>query len=240
VLLVAGVRLRHAAAIAAPGALVGVLVGLTRAHAQKRLAGFLNPDADPLGINYQIHQALIALGSGGPTGLGLGDSKQKLFFLPDDHTDFILAIIGEELGLVGTLLVLALFAALVVFGVRIALRARDREGFLLALGVTATIGLQAAMNVAVVTASMPNKGISLPFVSFGGSSLVVAMTGVGVLLNIASGASGLGIQASGGDEATTALLPAAADRIATGSARVNPEARGPRPEALPLGASHAS
>ncbi|HVY61973.1 MAG TPA: putative lipid II flippase FtsW [Planctomycetota bacterium] len=186
ILLVAGVRLKHMFALGTPAAIVGILGGLTRHHAQNRLKGFLNPEADPLGVNYQIRQALIALGSGGPTGLGLGDSKQKLFFLPDDHTDFILAIIGEELGLVGTLCVLALFAALVVFGIRVAIRAKDREGFLLALGVTAIIGLQAAMNVAVVTASMPNKGISLPFISFGGSSLVVAMAGVGLLLNVAS------------------------------------------------------
>jgi len=186
-LLVAGVRLTHAGLLALPAAAATALYAAARfTHVQTRLTVFMNPDADPMGKGYQIRQALIALGSGGPLGLGLGDSKQKLFFLPDDHTDFILAIVGEETGLVGTLAIVALFAALVVHGYRIALKAQDREGFLLAFGITTVIGLQAAMNIAVVTASMPTKGISLPFVSFGGSSLLVAMTEIGILLNVAS------------------------------------------------------
>lgn len=186
VLLVAGVRLTHAALVAVPSAgALGLYAATHFEHVRTRIEVFLHPEADPLGKGYQINQALIALGSGGLRGLGLGESRQKLFFLPDDHTDFILAIVGEELGLVGTLLVLALFAALVVYGVRVAWRAPDRAGFLLAFGVTTMIGLQAAMNIAVVTASMPTKGISLPFVSFGGSSLLIAASAVGVLLNIA-------------------------------------------------------
>jgi cell division protein FtsW len=185
-LLVAGVRIGHAALLAAPAAALVALYAAARfTHVQTRLAVFLDPDADPQGKGYQIRQALIALGSGGPAGLGLGGSKQKLFFLPDDHTDFILAIVGEELGLFGTLAVVLLFGALVVHGYRIALAASEREGFLLAFGITTLLGLQAAINLAVVTASMPTKGISLPFVSFGGSSLLVAMTEVGVLLSIA-------------------------------------------------------
>ncbi len=193
VLLVGGVRLAHAAVLALPAvAAAGLYAAARFTHVQTRLFVFLNPDADPLGKGYQIRQTLIALGSGGPLGFGLGDSKQKLFFLPEDHTDFILAILGEEMGFVGTLAIVALFAGFVVTGVRIALAAPDRRGFLLALGVTVLIGLQAAMNVAVVTASMPTKGISLPFVSFGGSSLLFAMTGVGLLLNVASGGSGTG------------------------------------------------
>jgi cell division protein FtsW len=190
-LLVAGMRIAHLALMAAPLALGAVAYAATRfQHVQTRLSVFMNPDADPQGKGYQIRQALIALGSGGPTGLGLGDSKQKLFFLPDDHTDFIFSILGEELGLVGTLAVTALFAAFVVFGFRIALNAKHREGFLVAVGVTTVIGLQAAFNIAVVTATVPTKGISLPFVSFGGSSLLCAMTGVGMLLNVAQQSAG--------------------------------------------------
>jgi cell division protein FtsW len=185
-LLVAGVRLGHAALLGVPAIGAVALYAATHAeHVRTRIQVFLDPGADPLGKGFQINQALIALGSGGPLGFGLGESRQKLFFLPDDHTDFILAIVGEELGLFGTLLVAALFAAFVVYGIRIALRARDRLGFLVGFGVTTMIGLQAAMNIAVVTASMPTKGISLPFVSFGGSSLLIAASAVGVLLNIA-------------------------------------------------------
>lgn len=189
-LLVAGVRLAHAALFSLPAAgIVALYATLRFEHVKARISVFLDPEADPEGKGYQIRQALIALGSGGPTGLGLGDSKQKLFFLPDDHTDFILAILGEEMGLAGTLAVVALFAALVVYGVKIALRAADREGFLVAVGITCWLGFQAAMNIAVVTASMPTKGISLPFVSYGGSSLIFAMAAVGMLLSVASGPS---------------------------------------------------
>ncbi len=185
-LLVAGVRLSHALLVGVPVVGVGAIYALARLdHVRARIAVFLDPAADPLGKGYQIQQSLIALGSGGAIGAGLGESRQKLFFLPDDHTDFILAIVGEELGLLGTLAVLALFAGLIVAGMRIAARAPDRPGFLLAVGITTTIGLQAAINMAVVTASMPTKGIPLPFVSYGGSSLVVGMFQIGVLLSVA-------------------------------------------------------
>jgi cell division protein FtsW len=210
-LLTAGVRLVHALALGLP-ALAGVgLYALTHAeHVRTRIEVFLNPDADPLGKGFQIHQALIALGSGGPFGLGIGESRQKLFFLPDDHTDFILAIVGEELGLAGTLLVVLLFAAFIVYGIRIALRARDRLGFLIAFGVTAMVGLQGVMNIAVVTASMPTKGISLPFVSFGGSSLLIAMSGVGLLLSVARRAAA----AEGAEEPAPRRMSAAEAALA--------------------------
>ena len=205
-LLVAGVRLREALAVGIVALPLFAFYAAARfEHVKTRISVFLNPDADPMGKGYQIRQALIALGSGGPTGLGLGESKQKLFFLPDDHTDFILAILGEEAGLVGTLVVLALFAGLVVTGYRIALQARDRQGFLLAFGITTIVGLQAAMNMAVVTASMPTKGISLPFVSFGGSSLLVAMSGIGLLLSVASRAAHG--EPDAGPEAPSASVP---------------------------------
>jgi cell division protein FtsW len=189
ILLVGGVRLHHAGLLGLPAVALGAIYAAARFdHVRTRIQVFLDPMADPLGKGFQIRQALIALGSGGPVGAGIGESRQKLFFLPDDHTDFILAIVGEEMGLVGTLLVVALFAAFVLVGLRIAFRAPDRLGFLVGLGVTAMIGLQGAMNVAVVTASMPTKGISLPFVSYGGSSLLVAMAAVGMLLNVAMAA----------------------------------------------------
>ncbi|RME77014.1 MAG: cell division protein FtsW [Planctomycetota bacterium] len=192
VLLLAGaIPLRHLFVVGLPASLAALAYGLTRLeHVRARLRVFLDPAGDVLGKGYQVHQSLIALGSGGLTGLGLGRSRQKLYFLPDDHTDFILAIIGEELGLIGTLVVLALFVALVGFGVRIALRAPDLEGRLVALGLTTAIGLQACMNIAVVTASMPTKGISLPFVSYGGSALVVTLGAVGLLLNVAAQSRG--------------------------------------------------
>ncbi|GIW72911.1 MAG: cell division protein FtsW [Planctomycetota bacterium] len=185
-LLAGGIPFSHLVLIAVPAALAGLGYALARLeHVRARLAAFLDPASMALEGGYQAHQSLIALGSGGPWGLGLGRSLQKLYFLPDDHTDFILAIVGEELGLVGTLGVLALFAALVWLGSRIARQAPDAEGALVALGLTAALGLQAAMNIAVVTASMPTKGISLPFVSYGGSALLVAMVAVGILMNIA-------------------------------------------------------
>lgn len=186
-LLVAGVKLGHAALVGLPAiGAAGLYAALHFDHVRTRIEVFLDPHADPLGKGWQIQQSLIAIGSGGALGRGIGESRQKLFFLPDDHTDFILAIVGEEMGLLGTLLVLGLFAVLIVSGIRIAARAQDRLGFLLAFGVTAMIGLQAVMNIAVVTASMPTKGISLPFVSYGGSSLLMFMAAVGLLLNVAA------------------------------------------------------
>lgn len=150
-----------------------------------RLLAFLDPWKYYKGVGYQLCQSLVALGTGGATGVGLGESRQKLGFLPEAVNDFILAIIGEEFGLIGTLVVLGLFVALVCLGMRVAARARDRLGFLIASGVTLTIGLQALLNLAVVTGSAPTKGISLPFVSFGGSALFFLMCSVGLLLSVA-------------------------------------------------------
>ncbi len=136
---------------------------------------------------YQVHQGLIALGSGGLTGRGLGAGRQKLFFLPEARTDFILPVVGEELGFIGTAAVVVLFGLIVACGLRIALGAarRDRFGFLLTFGLVFWVGLQAAGNVAVVTASVPTKGIALPFISLGGSSLVVLCTAVGLVYAVA-------------------------------------------------------
>jgi cell division protein FtsW len=152
---------------------------------QERLLAFLDPWKYYQGAGYQLCQALISLGSGGSTGVGLGQSHQKLGFLPQAVHDFIFAIIGEELGVIGTLLVVALFVLFVWYGMKVARRAPDLLGFLIASGVTMTIGMQALINMAVVTGLVPTKGISLPFVSYGGSSVVLLMCSVGVLLNVA-------------------------------------------------------
>jgi cell division protein FtsW len=137
------------------------------------------------GVGYQAYQAMIALGSGGWTGLGLGNGRQKLGFVPEDHTDFILSIIGEELGLIATLFILLAFVIIVICGIYIALNARDPFGFLLGSGVTLLIGLQAAINIGVVTSALPNKGLPLPFISYGGSNLMAMLTCVGILFSIA-------------------------------------------------------
>jgi cell division protein FtsW len=174
----------------ASGILGGATFTLLITRSEYRLAritSFLNPTGDHLGGNYQVRQILIALGSGGITGLGLGDSRQKFGYIPASHTDGIFAILGEELGLIGCLAVIALFAFLAYRGFRVALAAPDAFGTVLAAGITCSLVLQALINMAVVTALAPITGIPLPFISFGGSSLVVSMTAVGFLLAISRG-----------------------------------------------------
>ncbi|HYA98343.1 MAG TPA: putative lipid II flippase FtsW [Methylomirabilota bacterium] len=149
-----------------------------------RILGFLHPEQDPQGKGFQLLQSLIAVGSGGFTGVGFMESKQKLFYLPEAHTDFIFAVICEELGFVGAAIVIALFAVYGWRGMRAALAAPDRFGRLLALGITAMVLSQALINFAVVLGMVPTKGIPLPFVSYGGSSLLVMLLATGVLLNI--------------------------------------------------------
>ncbi len=177
-LYVAGTRsswVLAAIMVAAPLAWSQIVgVGYRRA----RVESFLSGD------DYQVEQGLIAIGSGGPFGLGLGNGRQKLGFLPENHTDFILATIGEELGVIGILTVVSLYGLLVWRGLVIARTAADRFGTYLAIGLSALFGLQALINMAVVLALMPAKGITLPFVSYGGSSLLVSMAAVGVLLSI--------------------------------------------------------
>lgn len=187
VLLAGGVPLRHLLLVGTPGVLVlGVFAARKLAYIGNRINAFLDPTSDPGGVAYQTRQAVIAIGSGGPFGVGLGASQQKLLFLPDVHTDFIFACIGEELGFVGGCLVLLAFACLIVQGMRAVDRARDDFGFLVGLGVTLTLGIQSVLNVAVATASVPPKGIALPFVSFGGSSMLGACAAAGLLAKIAA------------------------------------------------------
>jgi len=186
-LFVAGVRLRYALPALLVLAPVGAICAYSRLdYIQGRIAEFLSATPDPLGRGYQITQAMIAQGSGGMFGTGLGQGHAKLFFLPEEHNDFIFALIGEELGLLGALAVLACFALFVWQGWLVARRAPDLLGSLIALGATLLVGLQAAINIAVVTRSMPTKGISLPLVSYGGSSLVFTLFAIGLLLNVAA------------------------------------------------------
>jgi cell division protein FtsW len=167
--------------LACPAFYFGVMCVPFRAG---RLKAFLNPDSDPLGSGWNILQSLIAVGSGGIFGLGLGASRQKRFFLPEAHSDFIFAVIGEEIGLIGTILVTAAFVVFLYRGLKITFRAPDRFGFYLGFGITLMVVLQAFINLSMVLAMIPTKGIALPFISQGGSSLVLNLVSTGVLLNI--------------------------------------------------------
>ncbi|KPJ58258.1 MAG: hypothetical protein AMS15_08825 [Planctomycetes bacterium DG_23] len=182
---VAGVRFSYLLGFGALSASLTYIILWPRFdYWQGRIQSFLNPWEDPQGGGYQIIQSLIALGRGGLGGVGFGASQQKLFFLPAARTDFLLAILGEEMGFLGTAFIVLLYTIFLYAGMSIARKAQDFFGFLLAFGFTFGIGLQAAINIAVVTASVPTKGLSLPFVSFGGSSLLFSMLSAGILLNI--------------------------------------------------------
>ncbi|MGO8703638.1 MAG: putative lipid II flippase FtsW [Candidatus Brocadiia bacterium] len=186
VVLVAGAPVWPMAAASSAG-IAGAAALVWRSPVrQARVLAFLDPAQHLDGAGYQLMHSLIALGSGGLLGRGLGASGQKLFFLPEPETDFIFAVIGEELGLIGALAVIFLFTLILWQGMKIASRARDSFGRLLAFGITALIVFQALIHIAVVTASMPTKGIVLPLVSSGGSSIVVTLAAIGILLNIAS------------------------------------------------------
>ena len=150
-----------------------------------RLTTYLNPWKDPSGAGYHIIQSWIALGSGGLIGLGVGSSKQKLFFLPESSSDFIFTIIGEEFGFLGVMVIISLFSLLIWQGLKIVHAAKDVFGFFLGLGITIMFGLQAIINIAVVSGNAPTKGIPLPFISSGGSSLLFSMIGIGILINVA-------------------------------------------------------
>jgi cell division protein FtsW len=185
ILFVGGIRMRHMAAVLGSGVVAGTFLAIVEPYRRARLMSFIDPFDHYKEGGYQVAQSLIALGSGGWTGVGLGAGRAKWMFLPNAHTDFIFAIIGEELGLVGCALVLVLFGALAVLGVRTTLRAPDRFGSLLAAGITGWIVGQAIINVGAVTGALPVTGVPLPFVSFGGSALLFTMCATGVLLNVA-------------------------------------------------------
>ena len=184
-LFVGGAKLRHFLALVTPAVALVVVMILAEPYRLKRLMAFLDPWASPLGEGYQLIQSYYALGAGGFFGVGLFNSRQKYLFLPFAESDFIFAIIGEELGWVGCVMVLAVFCEVIVCGVRIAVQAERRFDTYLSLGVVSVIAVQTLLNIAVVTGSIPPTGLPLPFVSFGGSSLVVFMSAVGLLLNVA-------------------------------------------------------
>jgi cell division protein FtsW len=184
-LFVGGVRLWHVGLLAAGLVPVAAYEVLHKTYRSVRILGFLHPDLDPLGINHQLRQSFIAFGSGGFWGVGLGESQQKMFFLPAAHTDFIFAVVGEELGLAGALLVLGLFAVVAWRGFRIAVRHPDEFASLLAFGTTLLLVLQGTINVAVVLGLLPTKGLALPFISYGGSAMIAALAEAGVLVALA-------------------------------------------------------
>jgi cell division protein FtsW len=184
VLFAGGIPLRIMVSLLGALSAAALALGLHASYRRARLLSFINPWKDAGNTGYQSVQSLVGLGTGRLTGVGLGESRAKWGFLPNAHTDFIFAIIGEELGLFGSLLVVSLFAAFAALGVRAALRAPDRFGSLLAVGITAWVVGQAVLNIGTVIGLLPITGVPLPLVSFGGSSLVITMAAIGVLVNV--------------------------------------------------------
>lgn len=183
-LFVAGAKIGYIAMFGVIGSGLATWAVMTSAYRMSRVRAFLDPEHDPFGAGYQIKQSLTAIGSGGLFGKGLGLGHAKLGYVPELWNDFIATAIGEELGLVGLFLVALLFVALIWRGVRIAFGARDYFGTYLAFGLSTLFGMQAAINLSVVTGLLPNKGLTLPFISYGGSSMIISLFTVGVLLNI--------------------------------------------------------
>ena len=185
-LFLSGVKLRYIASLLVLA--IPIIIKLAmEPYRLRRITSFLNPWDDAQGSGFQLVQSFIALGSGGLTGVGLGSSKQKLAYLPESHTDFIFSIIGEEFGLIGVIVVIALFLVLFIKGVSIANKAKDGFVYYLAIGLSLMVSLQALINFAVATGLVPTKGLPLPFISYGGSSLLVNMAAIGILLNISKG-----------------------------------------------------
>ena len=184
-LFVAGTRLSHLAGVILLSLPVLYILIFSVPYRRTRIMTFLNPWLDPKGSGFQIVQSNIALGSGGFFGIGLGHSKQKLFYLPAAYTDFIFSIIGEELGLLGTLGICILFINLLIQGIKVSKNAHDMFGHYLSLGIIIMISLKAVINIGVATGFFPTKGLPLPFISYGGSSLIFDMVGIGLILNIA-------------------------------------------------------
>jgi cell division protein FtsW len=185
-LFLSGIRLRYLVSLMVL-AIPFVLKLTMEPYRLRRITSFLNPWEDPRGSGFQLVQSFIALGSGGLTGVGIGSSKQKLSYLPESHTDFIFSIIGEEFGFIGVSVIIVLFLILFIKGISAANKARDGFVYYLATGISLMISLQALINFAVATGMVPTKGLPLPFISYGGSSLLVNMAAVGILLNISKG-----------------------------------------------------
>jgi cell division protein FtsW len=183
-IFVAGLRWRYLLGFAGLGTVGFAVAVLIEPYRVARISSFLDPWSDPFDKGYQLCQSLIAFGNGGMTGLGLGGGGQRALFLPAPHTDFIFSVVGEDLGLIGCGSVLAAFLLLFWRGMRAAMRAPDRFGFYLAMGITCMLVLQSLINMGVCLGLLPTKGLPLPFISYGGSSLLVSMTAMGLLLNV--------------------------------------------------------
>ncbi len=164
---------------------------LTESYRLRRIKAFLDPWKDPTDAGFQIIQSWLAFGNGGIVGQGLGEGKQKMFYLPEAHTDFIMSVVGEELGLIGVLVIAAMFFLLVQRSIRVALQAEDNFGRFLAFGIATLLGIEAFVNIGVVTGLLPTKGLALPFISYGGSSLIITLFAVGILLNVSSRVRGM-------------------------------------------------
>src|SRR5918992_2795018 len=214
-LFVAGAPFRYMAPILSASIALTAAAAFSEPYRRARVLAFLNPWADPYNTGYQTIQSLVAMGSGGWFGVGLGASRQKWLYVPNAHTDFIYAILGEELGLLGTLLVLGMFAFLGYMGIRVARKAPDRFGMLLASGIVVWVTLQALLNIGTVTAALPITGVPLPLVSFGGTSLLILLAAMGILVNIAHQ----------GESPRPALSKAAPRKPATHRTRPRPAAR---------------
>jgi len=184
ILYVSGAKMIHVLGVVGLVVLAGIAGIIFEPYRMARFTSFLNPWSDPKGKGYQLIQSLLAMGSGGIWGMGLGRSRQKCYYIPEPHNDFIFSIIGEELGLIGCTVIVILFVVFVWRGIVIAIRAKDTYGTILATGITSVIAVQAIINIAVVTGAMPVTGVPLPFISYGGSSLTINMIAVGILLNI--------------------------------------------------------
>jgi len=185
-LYIAGVKMKHTLYTLLFSLPILVYAVLSVPYRKRRILAFLNPWDDPMDSGFQIIQSWFALGRGGLLGLGLGNGKQKLFYLPEPHTDFIFAVIGEELGYLGLFLVVLCFAIFLWRGLRVAMKVEDLYGSYLAAGFSLLIGVQALINIGVVIGALPTKGLPLPFISVGGSSMVVSMVSAGILLNVSN------------------------------------------------------
>jgi len=184
-LYIAGAHRKYLIALTLIACTAGAFLIIQKGYRLERCLTFLDPWKDPTGSGFQIIQSFLAFGSGGLTGTGLGKGYQKLYYLPEPHTDFILSVIGEELGFVGVIIVIALFAVLVVCGIKIALQSYDPFGCYIAVGIVVLIGVQTLLNMGVVTGLLPTKGMPLPFLSYGGTALLVNQLSIGILLSIA-------------------------------------------------------
>ncbi len=183
-LFLGGMKWRHTIVILLVGCFAAGVLVTTATYRMKRITTFMNPESDPLDAGFQINQSLIAVGTGGISGLGLAEGKQKLFFLPEPHTDFIYSVISEEFGMIGASAVVLCFLFLLWRGTKISFGVRDNFGALLAAGLTLSIVIQAMVNIGVTLSLLPTKGISLPFISYGGSSLVCTLAAAGLILSV--------------------------------------------------------